>query len=75
MCSNSLFPTRKLLEDSFDDGEGKSYTYIVVYMSPGSRESDKSHNRILLAKALRTTRFGNGAEKVRKCTVRRLLSN
>ena len=27
--SNSLFPTRKLLEDSFDDGEGKSYTYIV----------------------------------------------
>ena len=38
-------------------------------MSPGSRERDKSHNRILLAKALRTTRFGNGAEKVRKITV------
>jgi hypothetical protein len=36
--SNSLFPTRKLLEDSFDDSEGKSCTYIVVYMSPGSRE-------------------------------------
>jgi hypothetical protein len=33
-----LFPTRKLLEDSFDDGEGKSYTYVVVYMSPGSRD-------------------------------------
>ena len=38
-------------------------------MSPGSREGDKSHNRILLAKALRTTRLGNGAEKVRKITV------
>ena len=38
-------------------------------MSPGSRERDKSHNRILLAKALRNTRFGNGAEKVRKITV------
>jgi hypothetical protein len=32
VCSNSLFPTRKLLEDSFDEGEGKSYTYIVVYI-------------------------------------------
>jgi hypothetical protein len=42
-------------------------------MSPGSREFDKSHNRILLAKALRTTRrFGNGAEKVRKITVTKL---
>jgi hypothetical protein len=38
VCSNSLFPTRKLLEDSFDEGEGKSYTYTVVYISPGSRE-------------------------------------
>jgi hypothetical protein len=38
-------------------------------MSPGSREGDKSHNRIHLAKALRTTRFGNGAEKARKITV------
>ena len=38
-------------------------------MLPGSRECDKSHNRILLAKALRTTRFGNGAEKARKITV------
>ncbi len=39
-CSNSLFATRKLLEDSFVEGEGKSHTYIVVtvYMSPGSRE-------------------------------------
>ena len=36
-------------------------------MSPGSGAWDKSHNRILLAKASRTTRFGNGAEKVRKC--------
>ncbi len=39
------------------------------------RLNDKSHNRILLAKALRTTRFGNGAEKISKCTVIRLLSN
>ena len=38
-------------------------------MSPGSRERDISHNRILLAKALRTTRFGNGAEKARKIKV------
>jgi hypothetical protein len=37
-------------------------------MSPGSRERDKSHIRILLAKALRTTRFGNGAENARKIT-------
>jgi hypothetical protein len=38
VCSNSfkLFPTgtRKLLEGSFDEREGKSYAYIVVYMSP-----------------------------------------
>ena len=26
VCSNSLFPKRKLLEDSFDEREGKSYT-------------------------------------------------
>ena len=40
------------------------WTNTDVYMSPGSRERDKSHNRIPLAKAWRTTRFGNGAEKV-----------
>ena len=28
----------------------------------------RSHDRILLAYALGTTRFGNGAEKARKCT-------
>ncbi len=38
-------------------------------MSPSSRARDKSHSRNLLAKALRTTRFGNGAEKVHKGTV------
>ncbi len=27
-CSNSLFPTRKLLEDSFVEGEGKDFAYI-----------------------------------------------
>jgi hypothetical protein len=34
----SKFPERKLLEGSlsFDEREGKSYTSIVVYMSPGS---------------------------------------
>ena len=36
-------------------------------MSPGSRAWDESHSRILLAQALRTTRFGDGAKKkVRK---------
>ena len=32
-------------------------------MSPGSRAWDESHSRILLAQALRCTRFGNGAKK------------
>ncbi len=34
VCRNSLFPTRKLLEDSFDERAGMSYTKIAVYMSP-----------------------------------------
>ncbi len=40
MCSNSLFPKRKLLEDSFDEGEGKSYMFrvvVTVVLSPGLR--------------------------------------
>jgi hypothetical protein len=36
-------------------------------MSPGSRACDKLTTAIFLAKALRPTRFGNGAEKIRKC--------
>jgi hypothetical protein len=47
----------------------RKQTKTNLYMSPRSRECDKSHNRILLAKALRTTRFDNGAEKVRKIMV------
>jgi hypothetical protein len=46
------------------------YRRIQTYTCRQAQESEiKSHNRILLAKALRTTRFGNGAEKARKITV------
>ena len=34
------FPMRKLLEDSFDELEGKSYTYIAIYMSPKKKPGE-----------------------------------
>ena len=36
---------------------------IDVCVSPGSRSWDQSHSRNLLAQALRSPRFGNGAKK------------